>query len=187
MADTATHIPRLKDRYERELKPQLIEKFGYTSSMQAPKLVKITLNMGVSDAKTDSKALDHAVEQMTQIAGQKPIITMARKSIAGFKLREGMPIGCKVTLRGENMYEFLDRLTTVALPRIRDFRGINAKSFDGRGNYSLGIREQIIFPEIDYDRIDQVRGLDITITTTAATDDEARELLKHFGMPFREA
>ncbi len=187
MADTATHIPRLKDRYERELKPQLIEKFGYTSSMQAPKLVKITLNMGVSDAKTDSKALDHAVEQMTQIAGQKPIITMARKSIAGFKLREGMPIGCKVTLRGENMYEFLDRLTTVALPRIRDFRGISAKSFDGRGNYSLGIREQIIFPEIDYDRIDQVRGMDITITTTAATDDEARELLTLFGMPFREA
>ncbi|MCX6392721.1 MAG: 50S ribosomal protein L5 [Actinobacteria bacterium] len=180
-------MPRLKERYERELKPQLIEKFSYTSSMQAPKLVKITLNMGVSDAKTDSKALDHAVEQMTQIAGQKPIITLARKSIAGFKLREGMPIGCKVTLRGENMYEFLDRLTTVALPRIRDFRGISAKSFDGRGNYSLGIREQIIFPEIDYDRIDQVRGMDITITTTAATDDEARELLVLFGMPFREA
>jgi large subunit ribosomal protein L5 len=187
MADTATHIPRLKERYERELKPQLIEKFGYSSPMQAPKLVKITLNMGVSDAKTDSKALDHAVEQMTQIAGQKPIITLARKSIAGFKLREGMPIGCKVTLRGENMYEFLDRLTTVALPRIRDFRGISAKSFDGRGNYSLGVREQIIFPEIDYDRIDQVRGMDITITTTAATDDEARELLRLFGMPFREA
>lgn len=187
MADTATHIPRLKERYEREIKPQLIEKFGYSSPMQAPKLVKITLNMGVSDAKTDSKALDHAVEQMTQIAGQKPIITLARKSIAGFKLREGMPIGCKVTLRGENMYEFLDRLTTVALPRIRDFRGISAKSFDGRGNYSLGVREQIIFPEIDYDRIDQVRGMDITITTTAATDDEARELLKLFGMPFREA
>ncbi|MEI6688837.1 MAG: 50S ribosomal protein L5 [Thermoleophilia bacterium] len=180
-------MPRLKDRYERELKPQLIEKFGYSSSMQAPRLVKITLNMGVSDAKTDSKALDHAVEQMTQIAGQKPIITLARKSIAGFKLREGMPIGCKVTLRGENMYEFLDRLTTVALPRIRDFRGISSKSFDGRGNYSLGVREQIIFPEIDYDRIDQVRGLDITITTTAATDDEARELLTLFGMPFREA
>jgi len=187
MADTATHIPRLKERYERELKPQLIEKFGYSSSMQAPRLVKITLNMGVSDAKTDSKALDHAVEQMTQIAGQKPIITLARKSIAGFKLREGMPIGCKVTLRGENMYEFLDRLTTVALPRIRDFRGISSKSFDGRGNYSLGVREQIIFPEIDYDRIDQVRGMDITITTTAATDDEARELLTLFGMPFREA
>jgi len=187
MADIATHIPRLKERYERELKPQLIEKFGYSSSMQAPRLVKITLNMGVSDAKTDSKALDHAVEQMTQIAGQKPIITLARKSIAGFKLREGMPIGCKVTLRGENMYEFLDRLTTVALPRIRDFRGISSKSFDGRGNYSLGVREQIIFPEIDYDRIDQVRGMDITITTTAATDAEARELLTLFGMPFREA
>lgn len=187
MADIATHIPRLKERYEREIRPQLIEQFGYTSPMQAPKLVKITLNMGVSDAKTDSKALDHAVEQMTQIAGQKPIITLARKSIAGFKLREGMPIGCKVTLRGEQMYEFLDRLTTVALPRIRDFRGISAKSFDGRGNYSLGVREQIIFPEIDYDRIDQVRGMDITITTTAATDDEARTLLKHFGMPFREA
>jgi large subunit ribosomal protein L5 len=163
MTDTATHIPRLKERYEREIKPQLIEHFGYTSSMQAPRITKITLNMGVSDA------------------------TLARKSIAGFKLREGMAIGCKVTLRGENMYEFLDRLTTVALPRIRDFRGISPKSFDGRGNYSLGIREQIIFPEIDYDRIDQVRGLDITITTTAATDDEARELLKHFGMPFREA
>ncbi|MGI9117831.1 MAG: 50S ribosomal protein L5 [Gaiellales bacterium] len=187
MADTATHIPRLKERYEREIRPQLIEKFGYSSPMQAPRITKITLNMGVSDAKTDSKALDHAVEQMTQIAGQKPIITLARKSIAGFKLREGMPIGCKVTLRGERMYEFLDRLTTVALPRIRDFRGISGKAFDGRGNYSLGIREQIIFPEIDYDRIDQVRGMDVTITTTAATDDEARELLTLFGMPFREA
>ena len=187
MADTATHIPRLKERYEREIKPQLIEKFGYSSSMQVPRLVKITLNMGVSDAKTDSKALDHAVEQMTQIAGQKPIITLARKSIAGFKLREGMPIGCKVTLRGERMYEFLDRLTTVALPRIRDFRGISPKSFDGRGSYSLGIREQIIFPEIDYDKIDTIRGLDVTITTTAATDDEARALLTRLGMPFREA
>ena len=187
MADTATHIPRLKERYEREIKPAMIERYGYGSSMQAPRITKITLNMGVSDAKTDSKALEHAVEQMTQIAGQKPITTIARKSIAGFKLREGMPIGCKVTLRGERMYEFLDRLTTVALPRIRDFRGISPKSFDGRGNYSLGIREQIIFPEIDYDRIDQVRGMDVTITTTAATDDEARELLRLFGMPFREA
>jgi large subunit ribosomal protein L5 len=187
MTDTATHIPRLKERYEREIKPQLIEHFGYTSSMQAPRITKITLNMGVSDAKTDSKALDHAVEQMTQISGQKPVTTLARKSIAGFKLREGMAIGCKVTLRGENMYEFLDRLTTVALPRIRDFRGISPKSFDGRGNYSLGIREQIIFPEIDYDRIDQIRGMDITITTTAATDEEARELLRELGMPFREA
>ena len=155
--------------------------------MQAPRVSKITLNMGVSDAKTDSKALEHAVDQMTLIAGQKPIVTLARKSIAGFKLREGMPIGCKVTLRGERMYEFLDRLTTVALPRIRDFRGISPKSFDGRGSYSLGIREQIIFPEIDYDKIDTIRGLDVTITTTAATDDEARELLIQLGMPFREA
>jgi len=186
MADIATHIPRLKDRYERELKPQLIEKFGYSSSMQAPRLVKITLNMGVSDAKTDSKALDHAVEQMTQIAGQKPIITLARKSIAGFKLREGMPIGCKVTLRGENMYEFLDRLTTVALPRIRDFRGISPKSFDGRGNYSLGVREQIIFPEIDYDKIEKIKGMNVTFVTTAATDDQGRALLRQLGMPFRK-
>ena len=187
MADIATHIPRLKERYEREIKPALIEQFGYSSSMQAPKITKITLNMGVSDAKTDSKALEHAVDQMTLIAGQKPIVTLARKSIAGFKLREGMPIGCKVTLRGERMYEFLDRLTTVALPRIRDFRGISPKSFDGRGSYSLGIREQIIFPEIDYDKIDTIRGLDVTITTTAATDDEARALLTRLGMPFREA
>jgi large subunit ribosomal protein L5 len=185
--DTATHIPRLKERYEREVKPALIEQFGYSSSMQAPRIAKITLNMGVSDAKTDSKALEHAVDQMTLIAGQKPIVTLARKSIAGFKLREGMPIGCKVTLRGERMYEFLDRLTTVALPRIRDFRGISPKSFDGRGSYSLGIREQIIFPEIDYDKIDTIRGLDVTITTTAATDDEARALLTRLGMPFREA
>ena len=185
--DTATHIPRLKERYEREVKPALIEEFGYSSPMQAPSITKITLNMGVSDAKTDSKALEHAVDQMTLIAGQKPIVTLARKSIAGFKLREGMPIGCKVTLRGERMYEFLDRLTTVALPRIRDFRGISPKSFDGRGSYSLGIREQIIFPEIDYDKIDTIRGLDVTITTTAATDDEARALLTRLGMPFREA
>ena len=187
MADIATHIPRLKERYEREVKPALIEEFGYSSPMQAPSITKITLNMGVSDAKTDSKALEHAVDQMTLIAGQKPIVTLARKSIAGFKLREGMPIGCKVTLRGERMYEFLDRLTTVALPRIRDFRGISPKSFDGRGSYSLGIREQIIFPEIDYDKIDTIRGLDVTITTTAATDDEARALLTRLGMPFREA
>lgn len=187
MTDIATHIPRLKERYEREIKPQLIEQHGYSSSMQAPRVTKITLNMGVSDAKTDSKALDHAIDQMALIAGQKPIATLARKSIAGFKLREGMPIGCKVTLRGERMYEFLDRLMTVALPRIRDFRGISPKSFDGRGNYSLGIREQIIFPEVDYDKVDQIRGMDITITTTAATDDEARDLLRALGMPFREA
>lgn len=187
MTETAIHIPRLKERYQREIVPALVERFGYSSSMQAPRLVKVTLNMGVGDAKTDSKVLDHAVEQMAQIAGQRPVITTARKSIAGFKLREGMPIGCKVTLRGDQMYEFLDRLMTVALPRVRDFRGISPKSFDGRGNYSLGIREQIIFPEIDYDKIDQVRGMDVTITTTAATDDEARELLRLVGMPFREA
>ncbi len=187
MTDIATHIPRLKERYEREIKPRLIESNSYSSPMQAARVTKVTLNMGVSDAKTDSKALDHAVDQMTLIAGQKPVQTLARKSIAGFKLREGMPIGCKVTLRGERMYEFLDRLMTVALPRIRDFRGVSPKSFDGRGNYSLGIREQIIFPEIDYDKVDQVRGMDITITTTAATDDEARELLRELGMPFREA
>ena len=187
MTETAIHIPRLKERYQREIVPALVERFGYSSSMQAPRLVKVTLNMGVGDAKTDSKVLDHAVEQMAQIAGQRPVITTARKSIAGFQLREGMPIGCKVTLRGDQMYEFLDRLMTVALPRVRDFRGISPKSFDGRGNYSLGIREQIIFPEIDYDKIDQVRGMDVTITTTAATDDEARELLRLVGMPFREA
>jgi large subunit ribosomal protein L5 len=187
MTETVTHIPRLKERYQREIVPALVERFGYGSAMQAPRLTKVTLNMGVGDAKTDSKVLDHAVEQMAQIAGQRPVITLARKSIAGFKLREGMPIGCKVTLRGDQMYEFLDRLMTVALPRIRDFRGISPKSFDGRGNYSLGIREQIIFPEIDYDKIDQVRGMDVTITTTAATDEEARELLRLVGMPFREA
>ena len=185
MTDIATHIPRLKERYEREVRAALVEQFGYSSPMQAPRVTKITLNMGVSDAKTDSKALDHAVEQMALIAGQKPIQTLARKSIAGFKLREGMPIGCKVTLRGEHMYEFLDRLTTVALPRIRDFRGISPKSFDGRGNYSLGIREQIIFPEIDYDKVDAIRGMNITITTTARSDDEARALLAAFNFPFR--
>ena len=185
MSAVETYVPRLKERYEREIRPALIERVGYSSSMQTPRITKITLNMGVSDAKTDSKALEHAVEQMTLIAGQKPIITLARKSIAGFKLREGMPIGCKVTLRGERMYEFLDRLTTVALPRIRDFRGISPKSFDGRGNYSLGITEQIIFPEIDIDKIDKVRGMTITIVTTARTDSEGKALLKAFGMPFR--
>ena len=185
MTDTATHIPRLKERYEREIKPALIEKFGYSSSMQAPSMTKITLNMGVSDAKTDTKALDAAVEQLAQIAGQRPIITKARKSIAGFKLREGMPIGCKVTLRGEYMYEFYDRLISVALPRIRDFRGINPKSFDGRGNFSIGIREQIIFPEIAFDKIDAIRGMDVTIVTNARNDEEGRALLREMGMPFR--
>jgi large subunit ribosomal protein L5 len=187
MAAAETYTPRLKERYDNEIKAQLIERFGYTTPMQAPRVQKITLNMGVGEAKQNAKALDEAVEQMAIIAGQKPLITRATKSIAGFKLREGMAIGCKVTLRGARMWEFLDRLTALALPRVRDFRGLNPNSFDGRGNYSMGVREQIIFPEIDYDRIDTVRGLDVTITTSAATDDEARELLRALGMPFRES
>jgi large subunit ribosomal protein L5 len=187
MAAAETYTPRLKERYDNEIKAQLIERFGYTTPMQAPRVQKITLNMGVGEAKQNAKALDEAVEQMAIIAGQKPLITKATKSIAGFKLREGMAIGCKVTLRGARMWEFLDRLTALALPRVRDFRGLNPNSFDGRGNYSMGVREQIIFPEIDYDRIDTVRGLDVTITTSAATDDEARELLRALGMPFRES
>ena len=187
MAATEQYTPRLKERYDEQVKGQLIERFGYSTPMRAPRVQKITLNMGVGEAKTNAKALDEAVEQMAIIAGQKPVITRATKSIAGFKLREGMAIGCKVTLRGARMWEFLDRLTTLALPRVRDFRGLNPNSFDGRGNYSMGVREQIIFPEIDYDRIDTVRGLDVTITTTAATDDEARELLRALGMPFRES
>ena len=186
MTDAAQYTARLKDRYEREIKPRLIERHQYGSSMQAPRITKITLNMGVGEGKQDSKAVDQALAQLALIAGQQPVITKARKSIAGFKIREGMPIGCKVTLRGARMYEFLDRLISIALPRIRDFRGINPDSFDGRGNFSLGIREQIIFPEIDYDRIDKVRGLDVTITTTARTDDEARDLLRELGMPFRQ-
>lgn len=187
MAETTITQPRLRGRYESDVRGVLQERFGYSSPMQMPRLGKITLNMGVGDAKTNSKALDEAVEQLAIIAGQRPLITKAKKSIAGFKLREGMPIGCKVTLRGARMWEFLDRLVSVALPRIRDFRGLDPASFDGRGNYSLGVREQIIFPEIDYDRIDTVRGLDVTITTTANTDEEARELLRALGMPFREA
>jgi len=187
MAETTITPPRLRGRYENDVRPVLQERFEYRSPMQMPRLSKITLNMGVGEAKTNSKALDEAVEQLAIITGQRPLITKAKKSIAGFKLREGMPIGCKVTLRGARMWEFLDRLTSVALPRIRDFRGLNPASFDGRGNYSLGVREQIIFPEIDYDRIDTVRGLDVTITTTAKTDEEARELLRALGMPFREA
>ena len=185
MTETATNA-RLKERYESEIRPRLVESQGYSSSMQAPRITKITLNMGVGEGKQDSKAVDQAVIQLAQIAGQQPVITKARRSIAGFKIREGMPIGCKVTLRGARMYEFLDRLITVALPRIRDFRGINPDSFDGRGNFSLGVREQIIFPEIDYDAIDKIRGLDVTITTTARTDDEARALLRELGMPFRQ-
>jgi large subunit ribosomal protein L5 len=175
---------RLKTRYLEEIRPQLIDRFGYSSLMQAPRLEKITLNMGVGEAKQDSKALKAAVDQMATIAGQQPSVRRARKSIAAFKLREGMPVGVAVTLRGERGYEFLDRLVSIAIPRIRDFRGLNPRSFDGRGNYSMGVKEQIIFPEVDYDAIDQVRGLDITITTSAATDAEAFALLYAFGMPF---
>jgi large subunit ribosomal protein L5 len=177
-------MARLKDVYNERLKPRLIEKFGYSSSMQAPKLVKITLNMGVGEAKQDAKMLEAAREQLAAIAGQQPNVRRARKSVAAFKLREGMPVGLSVTLRGERAYEFLDRLTAIAIPRIRDFRGLSPRSFDGRGNYSMGVREQIIFPEIDYDNIDQVRGLDVTITTTAQTDAEAFALLDALGMPF---
>ena len=176
---------RLKATYESDIRAKLQEEFGYRSPMEHPKLQKITLSMGVGEAKTNSKALDEAVEQMAIIAGQRPMITKARKSIAQFKLREGMAIGCKVTLRGNRMWEFLDRLTSVALPRIRDFRGINPDGFDGRGNFNLGLREQTIFPEIDYDNVDAVRGLNVTITTTAGTDEEGRALLRHLGMPFR--
>jgi large subunit ribosomal protein L5 len=184
---TETYTPRLKQRYEGDVRSVLTERFGYSTPMRVPRVSKITLNMGVGEAKQNAKSLDEAVEQLAIIAGQKPVITRAKKSIAGFKLREGMAIGCKVTLRGARMWEFLDRLTTLALPRVRDFRGLDPGSFDGRGNYSMGVREQIIFPEIDYDRIDTVRGLDVTITTTAPTDDEARELLRALGMPFRES
>jgi large subunit ribosomal protein L5 len=177
-------VPRLKARYEQEVKPALMKRFGYSSPMQVPRLEKITLNMGVGDAKQDSRMLEAAIDQLATIAGQRPSVRRARKSIAAFKLREGMPVGVAVTLRQARMYEFLDRLTSIAIPRIRDFRGLNPRSFDGRGNYSMGVREQIIFPEIDYDAIDQVRGLDITITTTAETDEEAFALLEALGMPF---
>jgi large subunit ribosomal protein L5 len=177
-------MARLKDRYRAEIRPALIERFGYSSPMQAPELQKVTLNMGVGEAKQDSKMLEAAAEQLGTIAGQKPNVRRARKSVAAFKLREGMPVGLSVTLRQERAYEFLDRLTAIAIPRIRDFRGLNPRSFDGRGNYSMGIREQIIFPEIDYDNIDQVRGLDVTITTSAETDAEAFALLSALGMPF---
>jgi large subunit ribosomal protein L5 len=177
-------MARLKDRYNDEIRAALVRKFGYTTPMQAPRITKITLNMGVGEAKQDSKMLEAAQDQLATIAGQKPNVRRARKSVAAFKLREGMPVGLSVTLRHERAYEFLDRLTSIALPRLRDFRGLNPRSFDGRGNYSIGIREQIIFPEIDYDAIDQVRGLDITITTSAATDAEAFALLDALGLPF---
>jgi large subunit ribosomal protein L5 len=175
---------RLKTRYIEEIRPALMQRFGYSTPMQAPRITKITVNMGVGDAKQDSKVLEAATEQLATITGQRPNIRRARKSIAQFKVREGMPVGIAVTLRHERQYEFLDRLMSVAIPRIRDFRGLNPRAFDGRGNYSLGVREQIIFPEVDYDEIDQVRGLDITITTTASTDEEAFALLDALGMPF---
>lgn len=175
---------RLKAKYENEIRPALIEKFNYSSVMQAPKIDKIVLNMGVGDATTNSKNLDEAVEELGLISGQKPLITKAKKSIAGFRLREGMSIGAKVTLRGERMYDFLDKLVNVALPRVRDFHGVSNKAFDGRGNYTLGIHEQLIFPEIDYDKVNRVRGLDVVIVTTAQTDEESRELLSQLGMPF---
>jgi large subunit ribosomal protein L5 len=185
MATQAPQVTaRLKQRYNEEIRPALVQRFGYSTPMQAPRIEKITLNMGVGDAKQDSKVLDAASEQLATLAGQRPSVRRARKSIAQFKVREGMPVGVSVTLRRERAYEFLDRLMSVAIPRIRDFRGLKPTSFDGRGNYTLGIREQIIFPEIDYDRIDQVRGLDVTITTSAKTDAEAYALLEAFGMPF---
>ena len=182
MADNYT--PRMRKLYDDKIVKAMTEKFGYKNAMEVPKIEKITLNMGVGDAVQDKKKVETAASEMELIAGQKPVITKAKKSIAGFKLREGMPIGCKVTLRRERMYEFLDRLITIAMPRIRDFRGVSPKSFDGRGNYALGVKEQIIFPEINYDRIDQVRGMDVIVTTSARTDEEARELLKLFGFPF---
>jgi len=175
---------RLKERYEAEIRPALVERFGYSSTMQAARVEKVTVNMGVGDAKQDSNMLEAATDQLATITGQKPNVRRARKSIAAFRLREGMPVGVAVTLRGERAYEFLDRLMSVAIPRIRDFRGLRPRSFDGHGNYSMGVREQIIFPEIDYDAVDQVRGLDITITTTATSDEEAFALLEALGMPF---
>jgi large subunit ribosomal protein L5 len=177
---------RLVEKYQSEITPALMSKFNYKSVMEMPKIEKIVINMGVGEAVSNSKALDTAVEELTKIAGQKPVVTKAKKSIAGFRLREGMPIGAKVTLRGERMYEFFDKLVSVTLPRVRDFRGISKKSFDGRGNYTLGVKEQLIFPEIDYDKVNKVRGMDIVIVTTANTDEEAREMLTLFGMPFQK-
>jgi large subunit ribosomal protein L5 len=178
-------MARFKQLYRDEIAPRLMKEFGYQSVMQVPRITKITLNMGVGEAVGDKKILDNAMNDMTAIAGQKPVATKARKSIAGFKIREGWPVGCKVTLRRERMYDFLERLVSIAIPRIRDFRGISQRSFDGRGNFTMGVSEQIIFPEIDYDKIDALRGLDISIATTARTDDEARALLRAFNFPFR--
>ena len=180
------YTPRLQDVYEADVRKALKEKFGYANDMQIPKLEKIVINMGVGETVQDSKVINAAVADLTAIAGQKPIITKAKKAIAGFKLREEMPLGCKVTLRGNHMYEFLDRLINVAMPRIRDFRGVSPKSFDGKGNYAMGIKEQIVFPEINYDKIDQIRGMDVIIVTTANDNDQARELLAGFNMPFRK-
>jgi large subunit ribosomal protein L5 len=180
-------VPRLKDRYRAEIVPAMRDKFGYSNVMQVPKVTKVTLNMGIGEGTHDAKAMEEAATQLGQISGQKAQVRRARKSVANFKLRAGMPVGLRVTLRGDRMYEMLDRLISIALPRIRDFQGISPKGFDGQGNYNLGVREQIIFPEIDYDKIDKLRGLDIAITTTAKTDDEGRALLKMMGMPFRES
>ncbi len=179
-------MSRFKEKFIKEVTPALMSKFEYTSVMQVPKVDKIVINMGVGDAVQNTKALDAAVEDLAIISGQKPVITKAKKSIAGFRLREGMPIGTKVTLRGERMYEFLDKLISVSLPRVRDFRGVSKKAFDGRGNYTLGVKEQLIFPEIDYDKVSKIRGMDIVIVTTANSDEEARELLTQFGMPFQK-
>jgi large subunit ribosomal protein L5 len=178
--------PRLKQKFREEITPALMKRFNYRSPMQVPRVEKVVINMGVGEAVQNPKVLDGAMEDLALIAGQKPVVTRAKKSIAGFKLREGMPIGCKVTLRGDRMYHFLDKLINIALPRVRDFRGVSPKSFDGRGNYSLGLKEQLIFPEIDYDKVDKVRGMDVIIVTTAETDEEARELLQALGMPFRK-
>jgi large subunit ribosomal protein L5 len=178
-------MARLQEYYKSTVVPELLSQFGYKSVMQVPRITKVTLNMGVGEAVGDKKVLEHALGDLTKIAGQKPVVTLARKSIAGFKIREGYPIGCMVTLRGPRMFEFLDRLVTVAMPRIRDFRGIQGKGFDGRGNYNLGVKEQIIFPEIEYDKIDALRGMNISITTTAKSDDEARALLTLFKFPFK--
>lgn len=183
MADKA-YKPRMRGIYDDKIVKAMTDKFGYKNALEVPRIEKIVLNMGVGEATQDKKKVDQAAQEMELIAGQKPVVTKAKKSIAQFKLREGMPIGCKVTLRRERMYEFLDRLITIAMPRIRDFRGLNPKSFDGRGNYAMGLKEQLVFPEISYDRIDKVRGMDVIVTTTAKTDDEARELLRLFGFPF---
>ena len=184
-SSAAPKVARLQAIFREKISPELIEKFGYKSPMQVPRITKITLNMGVSEAVSDKKVMDHAVSDLTKIAGQKPVVTKSKKAIAGFKIRDGVPIGCMVTLRGVQMYEFLDRFVTIALPRVRDFRGISGRAFDGRGNYNIGVKEQIIFPEVDYDKIDVLRGLNISITTSAKNDEEAKALLTAFKFPFK--